>query len=828
MGASRASAADYPTTVLEDHPVSYWRLNDPSGTTAADQTGNDPGQISPGVTLGQPGPFTGSGAMDFDGGNCTGIGLDANGASLAPPHVAVEAWIKTTTTGTMVFRHRAYGYELVVGSGGLASFGVSDGGATGTTNVADGRWHYLEGGADGSMATLYVDGRLEGSAPASGDLYYQRNEVAIGRDADACDGVNPSFVGAISEVAVYNYALSAAQVAAHYQAASGGTAGSGRFVDPTPSDRSLFDAREAGCCSFTLATDSPSQTIRVIYGLHSNGMQCETPSASPGSAPVTNRVTCTVSRRDYAPFEAVRFDAVNPDGSVTDSRTYSVGTGVFVAMGDSYQSGEGARTYDSKTTYAPSGQPPYLPGTDTPENQCHRSSDAYSQILVREVIPGPQNFVACSGARIRDVVGGSTGPSNDTPGSANESPQIRYLDNQVSLITLGVGGNDIGFASIVTQCVANNPLSSLVGVNGCIDQDKSVARTIQATAQRLSSAYLQIRSVAPRARIIVVDYPRPFEPVGDGGSQCNHLDHQDQAWLNSVADRLDDTIVRAASASGVEVVDVRHAFAGHDPCRKNDPYLNGLLFHKGGYSKAPESVHPNAAGQRATERIIARYLSDHPRAPVADAALVHPGETAYENQPVGAGSLDATFNASWPGSRIDLTVVSPHGHKYSAAAPPKGATGTVGPTYATISIHRPEPGTWKIALHGTSVSVHGETVQVHTSIAPLRRPGALRVARDARVRHSTVVLAVACRGATDGCAGSLTLTARAGHRTVRVGAGGSFVPNGRRGGLNLRLNARTRGALRSRHLLPASLTITLDDPQGSAPHRARLRLRLHR
>jgi Concanavalin A-like lectin/glucanases superfamily len=223
-----AAQADYPSTILTDHPISYWRLNDTSGTTALDQKGNDNGTIQGGVTLGQPGPFPGSGAMSFDGGNCSGVSLDANASSLQPPTVSVEAWVKTTQVGdNVVFRMRTNGYELHAADGSAASaplFGAyasaGNAYARAASSIADGRWHYLVGTEDGTNITLYVDGNLAGSSPwPGGGISYGGTQAAIGRDADACSGVLPSFQGDISEVAVYNYALSAAQVAAHYAAA---------------------------------------------------------------------------------------------------------------------------------------------------------------------------------------------------------------------------------------------------------------------------------------------------------------------------------------------------------------------------------------------------------------------------------------------------------------------------------------------------------------------------------------------------------------------------------------------------------------------------------
>jgi trimeric autotransporter adhesin len=95
---ARADAAsDYGAAVLADSPVSYWRLNDTSGTTAVDQVGLNPGQIT-GATLGEPGPLAGSDSMRFDGSGDVNLGTDP---SLRPPNNwTVEAWFKASASDT--------------------------------------------------------------------------------------------------------------------------------------------------------------------------------------------------------------------------------------------------------------------------------------------------------------------------------------------------------------------------------------------------------------------------------------------------------------------------------------------------------------------------------------------------------------------------------------------------------------------------------------------------------------------------------------------------------------------------------------------------------
>lgn len=76
---------------------------------------------------------------------------------------------------------------------------------------------------DGADWTIYVDGVLEGvTVDSYGDgVNYQGSEIGIARDGDACDGVLPSFVGGIADVATFGSPLSATQIEGECAAVGG-------------------------------------------------------------------------------------------------------------------------------------------------------------------------------------------------------------------------------------------------------------------------------------------------------------------------------------------------------------------------------------------------------------------------------------------------------------------------------------------------------------------------------------------------------------------------------------------------------------------------------
>lgn len=219
----------------------------------------------------------------------------------------------------------------------------------------------------------------------------------------------------------------------------------------------------------------------------------------------------------------------------------------YVALGDSYSSGAGTRTY-----YSDSGA-------------CHRSPRAYPA-LVASWLAASLSFSACSGAKTADVLANQLGP----------------LSLSTGYVTISIGGNDAGFSSVITKCALPWPVSC----GGAIGNAQSYIRNT--LPGRLNSVYSAIRSRAPNARVAVVGYPRLFN-----GEDCNagtFFSSSEQARLNQTADQLATTESGRASAYGFRFVDPRAAFSGHAVCDDAE-WLNGLS------SPLIESYHPSPTGQ---------------------------------------------------------------------------------------------------------------------------------------------------------------------------------------------------------------------------------------
>lgn len=213
----------YETTVLADSPVGYWELNETSGTTAYDSSGHGAnGTIGSGVTLGQPGPIISEPSdTSYEFTNTSG---SVSVTEAAPSSsVSVEAWVQPTSTAVN-YGHAA-GYRndstadfyllQLTNSDSFECRFVNSSGGTYTLNVTVpvGSWHHLVMTYDGTTQAVYLDGTLATSQAASGSLGTD-SAFSIGNNVDRY-----GFTGYIAQVALYDSALSAARVQAHYEAA---------------------------------------------------------------------------------------------------------------------------------------------------------------------------------------------------------------------------------------------------------------------------------------------------------------------------------------------------------------------------------------------------------------------------------------------------------------------------------------------------------------------------------------------------------------------------------------------------------------------------------
>ena len=235
----------YETLVKASGPVSYWPLNETSGTTALDVSGSNNityggtytlNQESLRSTDGQPSVLFTS-ATTAAGGN-TGIPYNS---SLNPPQFTVEFWYKHLNTGTAQYlvslqdrsgspaaNRLGYAFQRNNAANRFQfTYGIpgnNNGTIQSSTDLVIGNVYHVVATYDGTTMSMYVNGVSNATASAS---YVQASATQPGFTIGSRNG-NTSAACNIQDVALYNRALSGPEVLAHYQ---GGVIAAGGYSD---------------------------------------------------------------------------------------------------------------------------------------------------------------------------------------------------------------------------------------------------------------------------------------------------------------------------------------------------------------------------------------------------------------------------------------------------------------------------------------------------------------------------------------------------------------------------------------------------------------------
>lgn len=257
------------------------------------------------------------------------------------------------------------------------------------------------------------------------------------------------------------------------------------------------------------ASDPNGQQVTINWETLPDGLVCSN-EQNPGAPAI---VGCELRRTPAGAGIAVtRFVATDSDG-LTATTTVRIGELRYVAMGDSYHSGEGTLPFD--------------PGTDGIFNWCHRSLDAAAVRFARDLGSGlppiKLSHVACSGAVIKNLYESASG----------EPPQLEALGPDVGLVTLSIGGNDAEFAPVLKSCMATR--SCRIWKRSETERRLAWLDTPNSNYggyTPLEGTYRRIRELAPNAQVLVVGYPRLFQ-IGGSLIPCWGITKFDQQWVNS-------------------------------------------------------------------------------------------------------------------------------------------------------------------------------------------------------------------------------------------------------------------------------------------------------
>ncbi len=239
----------------------------------------------------------------------------------------------------------------------------------------------------------------------------------------------------------------------------------------------------------------------------------------------------------------------------------------YVSLGDSYAAG------------------PLIPNPVLPLG-CLKSDHNYPH-LAAPSLGVPLRDPSCSGATTDDM----TNPQDIEIDGPNP-PQFNSLDASTSIVSLTIGGNDIGFSEVAQSCITLNPFS-----HPCLDKydpggHDILAERIEATAPKVAAVLQGIHSLAPAAKVYVVNYPAIFPETGFGCWPQMPIGFQDVPYLRSTEKRLDSMLATQAAANGATLVNWYQASIGHDACKSSSiRWVEPLLPNN---PSAP--IHPNLAG----------------------------------------------------------------------------------------------------------------------------------------------------------------------------------------------------------------------------------------
>jgi hypothetical protein len=269
-------------------------------------------------------------------------------------------------------------------------------------------------------------------------------------------------------------------------------------------------------------------------------------------------------------------------------------TGTYVALGDSYSAGAGV--------------PPYLHDSPYPSDTdgCARSASAWPETLGSDLgFSGTQfSFHACTSSVVADLT--RTNPATGEP------PQENWLTSDTRLVTLTDGGNDVGFAQVLTACVLS--WSCPISVGSTLDSKiAGIEPTLVSAYEGIANAL--IAKGAPGATILVMGYPRFFPMTPPAVCYTGILDRTfigpQMSWMNGEIQKLNTQIQAAVTAAQQAGKNVQYAtgsydaFTGHELCTAQ-PDMNDAVPTNPFILSNPvqtESFHPNLAGNQQLAQV---------------------------------------------------------------------------------------------------------------------------------------------------------------------------------------------------------------------------------
>lgn len=262
----------------------------------------------------------------------------------------------------------------------------------------------------------------------------------------------------------------------------------------------------------------------------------------------------------------------------------------YVALGDSYTSGP-----DIPSAVG-------VPG-------CLRSDHNYPSIVAASMGARPFRDASCSGATTEHMAARQTTNNGVNP------PQLDSLTASTTVVTLGIGGNDIGFGEVATRCASLLPSGSPCRHQFAAAGQDLLAERVRQAGVKVGAVIESIHRRSPKARVFVVGYPAIVPATGVSCWPQVPFTAEDAPYLTAVFVALNTALEAAVTASNLKreptlpidptrYVDLSVAGAGHDACQApGNRWVEPLI------PAVPAlPLHPNATGMAAIGAIVGRAV----------------------------------------------------------------------------------------------------------------------------------------------------------------------------------------------------------------------------
>ncbi len=252
----------------------------------------------------------------------------------------------------------------------------------------------------------------------------------------------------------------------------------------------------------------------------------------------------------------------------------------WAGLGDSYAAG------------------PLIPNQQLNPLGCLRSDHNFAH-LAAATLGRSLADASCSGAKTDDM----TAPQDVTPGP--NPPQFNALTTDTQIVTLQIGGNDIGFTSILQNCATANPFAHPCRDRYVVNGHDTLADKIAATAPKVAAVLQGIHTRSPQARVFVVNYAAILPETGTGCWPQVPIAFSDVSYLRSVERNLNAMLAQQAAANGARIVDDYTASIGRDACKSpSTRWVEPLVP-----ANLAAPFHPNARGEAGVAAAVVSAVS---------------------------------------------------------------------------------------------------------------------------------------------------------------------------------------------------------------------------